>query len=68
MEVHTVSGEVTWAGALDRGFTLRFDSTSRDLGQRGSGLLRSGDTYVYEGGGCEIRVTSVSGDLRLSAQ
>lgn len=68
VEVHTVSGEVTWAGALDRGFTLRFDSTSGTLDSGDLALVRSGDTYVYEGGGCEIRVTSVSGDLRLSAQ
>lgn len=66
----STSGDITLSLPLyDLGFTLNFQtvSGSADVPSETStpGQSQKNGTYVYEGGGCEIEVETVSGNLKI---
>ena len=65
IKLDTVSGDVSLELPQDLGFTLTFDTVSGDLSSGQYSLTIEGGRYRSGGGGCEIEVITISGDLLL---
>ena len=64
--IGTVSGDISMNLLYDMGFTLDYTSVSGDLSfDTGFDLLQQNGRYTHNGGGCEIQVETVSGDLEI---
>ena len=61
----STSGDVGLSLPFNMGFTLEYDTVSGDLFCENFELSRQGDQWVCNGGGCEIEVGTVSGDLEI---
>lgn len=60
----TVSGKVDVELPRDAGFTLNYDTVSGDL-ECDFAAKRSGEKLICGDGGCEISVSTTSGDLKI---
>ena len=60
-----VSGDITLGLPYDIGFTLDYSTVSGSLNSNGFDMAQRDGKYVYNGGGCEIEVETVSGNLDL---
>lgn len=62
--VGTTSGDVSLSIPWNIGFSLEYSTVSGDLANSFD-MVRQNGKDVYNGGGCEIRVDTVSGDLDI---
>ena len=64
--IGTVSGDISLNLPYDMGFTLEHTTVSGGLSfDTGYDLLQQNGRYIHNGGGCEIEVETVSGDLEI---
>ena len=64
ISVDTTSGYVSLSIPWDIGFTLEYSTVSGSL-TNSFDMLKQDGKYFYNGGGCEIKVDTVSGDLDI---
>lgn len=62
---NSTSGDITLCVPYDLGFTMDYSTVSGDLSSGLSEMLRQNGKYICNGGGCEIQVNTVSGDLDI---
>ena len=63
--VSSVSGDVSLSLPYGSGFTLMYSTVSGSLNNTGFDMVQRDGKYVYDGGGCEIAVETVSGNLDI---
>ncbi|MDE7260822.1 MAG: DUF4097 family beta strand repeat-containing protein [Oscillospiraceae bacterium] len=64
IDVETVSGYVSMGLPFEMGFTLEYSTISGGIGSSFDMVQQDGK-IIYNGGGCEIEVETVSGDLEI---
>ena len=63
--VNSTSGDITLCVPYDLGFTMDYSTVSGDLSNGLSEMLRQNGKYICNGGGCNLQVNTVSGDLDI---
>lgn len=63
--VSSTSGDISLSVPYDLGFTMDYSTVSGDLNNSLPEMLQQNGKYISNGGGCEISVETVSGDLEI---
>lgn len=62
---NSTSGDISLSVPYDLGFTMSYSTVSGSVNNSLSDMLQQNGKYVRNGGGCEIEVETVSGDLSI---
>ena len=65
IHAETASGYVSIGLPYEAGFTLDFTSVSGSLNNTSFNMVGQDGKMIYNGGGCEIEVETISGDLEI---